>query len=605
MLSSTVLALLLAEGLTRLVGRIYGVDYSLYRAELTNPERLPEGLFSWDELRGVRLTAGAHVLATTSDFSVPYIISSQGLRDREYDVAKPGDRVRILALGDSLTFGEGVPYGERFTDVAEEAFDNLEILNAGVPGYGVDQALIYLASEGVNYQPDFVFLFLHAVMARRHSTRIIRDGEVVLPRRMETPRVGAQYVPRTAEEPPGWLRSHSALYSWLSYRWTVERLRERFEEADRRLWLRISRDAGDSMSELTASTADWERLFQRRTELLLREVVELGREHGFAPVVVGIGEYKAVDYVRSLEPSLTYHSLTGDLSAASERRNIRFTYDLHYNPETHGMLGEALVDIICEGTPSLICDGRRVSMTQSETPEPVLPPDAATEVEPLAQQVAEVRPVVAATFVRRVHRGFLFREPSAGELANWKRRIEEDASARVDLVAWILESQEYHDAWRDQLFIISMYLGVFNRRPDSEGYAAYLTSMEEGDSPEQLVRGLVTSDEWSKRYRRLDDAGVTIKLWRQMLRREPTAVELETWTERLASGGVGARIALILSLYDSPEQWERNAADLLPCQLSLGLTAALPQEQEYEYWAGRLRLGEAVRAVIHDYLAYH
>ena len=39
---------------------------------------------------------------------VPVSTNSMGQRDRDFDVAKPENTVRILMLGDSLTFGWGV-----------------------------------------------------------------------------------------------------------------------------------------------------------------------------------------------------------------------------------------------------------------------------------------------------------------------------------------------------------------------------------------------------------------------------------------------------------------------------------------------------------------
>ena len=49
---------------------------------------------------------------------------------------------RLLVLGDSFAFGEGVDLAERFDTLLQERMPNLSIVNLGVMGYGPDQQLI-------------------------------------------------------------------------------------------------------------------------------------------------------------------------------------------------------------------------------------------------------------------------------------------------------------------------------------------------------------------------------------------------------------------------------------------------------------------------------
>jgi hypothetical protein len=70
-------------------------------------------------------------------------INSHGLRDEEFSLAKPADRFRILALGDSFTYGHGVRSEETYVKQLEAMLNHklgnrgirYEVLNAGVPGY--------------------------------------------------------------------------------------------------------------------------------------------------------------------------------------------------------------------------------------------------------------------------------------------------------------------------------------------------------------------------------------------------------------------------------------------------------------------------------------
>jgi lysophospholipase L1-like esterase len=72
----------------------------------------------------------------------------------------PGVR-RILAIGDSFTEAVQVGEDEMFTTLLERRVPNLEVLNAGVGGYGTVQQYLYLQSEGLQFQPDTVLLMFY------------------------------------------------------------------------------------------------------------------------------------------------------------------------------------------------------------------------------------------------------------------------------------------------------------------------------------------------------------------------------------------------------------------------------------------------------------
>jgi len=67
-------------------------------------------------------------------------------------------RPRLLAFGDSFTFGEEVSDGETYVARLEHLLPGLEALNMGVHGYGHDQMLLYLREVGAPYRPDVVLL---------------------------------------------------------------------------------------------------------------------------------------------------------------------------------------------------------------------------------------------------------------------------------------------------------------------------------------------------------------------------------------------------------------------------------------------------------------
>lgn len=92
------------------------------------------------------------------------VINSHGLRDYEIPLAKPDGYFRILTLGDSYTFGAG-PLESIYPKVLErllrEALPDgppVQVISAGVPGWGTDEETIWLERDGFDYEPDVVVL---------------------------------------------------------------------------------------------------------------------------------------------------------------------------------------------------------------------------------------------------------------------------------------------------------------------------------------------------------------------------------------------------------------------------------------------------------------
>ena len=139
---STAASLLVLEGATR----VY--------AGLTNQER---GM-TFDAELGWRPLPRVTKAGAIWGVSRPATTNSLGWRDREHRYEKPPGVRRAVAIGDSFTFGMDVDDGERFTDELPRRIDRLEVVNLGVAGYGTDQELRLLETEGVLYQPDVVIL---------------------------------------------------------------------------------------------------------------------------------------------------------------------------------------------------------------------------------------------------------------------------------------------------------------------------------------------------------------------------------------------------------------------------------------------------------------
>ncbi len=97
-----------------------------------------------------------------SDQEIVIHTNAEGLRGaKNYALQKSSDQFRVAFLGDSFTFGFGVQDQETFTHVLEQKLPRYEMMNWGVPGYGVDQILLLMEEKVFQFHPDLILLVIY------------------------------------------------------------------------------------------------------------------------------------------------------------------------------------------------------------------------------------------------------------------------------------------------------------------------------------------------------------------------------------------------------------------------------------------------------------
>ncbi len=94
-----------------------------------------------------------------------YNSNSFGFRGKEFPREKKEGVYRIIAIGDSCTFGVGVSSDEHaYPALLEKKLNEtiknrrFEVINAGIPGYLCLQSLISFLTELVDYNPDMIIV---------------------------------------------------------------------------------------------------------------------------------------------------------------------------------------------------------------------------------------------------------------------------------------------------------------------------------------------------------------------------------------------------------------------------------------------------------------
>jgi lysophospholipase L1-like esterase len=171
-----------------LVGLLEGIAYVW-------EQRQANSLYAWELVASRRMIWVAHtepgagytLMKPGSHYefqSIPVDVNSHGLRSPETSYEKPPATFRILNLGDSIVMGWGVreedTYGRQLESVLNESKGGdlrIEVINAGVPGWNLENALAYLQSEGLRYQPDLILLGLTLANDIKGGSALLADNQ--------------------------------------------------------------------------------------------------------------------------------------------------------------------------------------------------------------------------------------------------------------------------------------------------------------------------------------------------------------------------------------------------------------------------------------------
>lgn len=102
------------------------------------------------------------------DFNTEITINSFGLRDKNRTLEKDINTYRIIAVGDSFTYGFGVNNNETYPAILEDLLNRhvqnkqFEVWNAGfASGYTEDTFYLYLREKGLQFKPDMILVGLY------------------------------------------------------------------------------------------------------------------------------------------------------------------------------------------------------------------------------------------------------------------------------------------------------------------------------------------------------------------------------------------------------------------------------------------------------------
>jgi hypothetical protein len=194
---------------------------ALVLAELLLRFALPQTLGVWNQTRDGLILLRPSFNGYLHQFRTHVRTNALGFRDVERAPDKPAGTYRILLFGDSFMEALQVEFEESFPYLLQEGLNNLlpcrvEVINAGVSGWGTDDQVTYLARRGKNLHPDLVLIAftLHNDVSDNFEQRYhVLEGKTLRSR----PITEASLPQHASLQVRSYMVSHSHLYQ-LAYR---------------------------------------------------------------------------------------------------------------------------------------------------------------------------------------------------------------------------------------------------------------------------------------------------------------------------------------------------------------------------------------------------
>lgn len=190
------------------------------------PEQFPAhipGMYAPHPELGHVLIPNRETSVIQPEYRVTVRTNSEGFRGEELP-PKNDTTLRIVCLGDWLTFGEGVENSQTYPALLEAALRrshperDIQVVNAGTPQYGSLDELVYFKSFAARLEPDIVIAEFYAGDDFEQARVAAGDREEI-----QDDRLIQKYTFSTSTGPRwlvvlNWLKHRSHVVNWASER---------------------------------------------------------------------------------------------------------------------------------------------------------------------------------------------------------------------------------------------------------------------------------------------------------------------------------------------------------------------------------------------------
>ena len=307
------------------------------------PQQEAMRFFDSSERYGFELKKNYHQIYRYpgDDFVMDVRTNSLGLRDREYEsseFARSGG-MRVLLLGDSFAFGQGVNmpdhYGTKLEGILRESGLAATVIKGGAPGWGTLQETLYAKDHFGLFMPDIVVITF--------CGNDPGDDEAFLCKLSDSQKGVVRFPGKT------FMRNHSHLYRFVFYSF-----KNMFHGAMIRKKAALTGNtiAIEAQSAQIITDAEWERSLEAirkfRDEFLSFNARGIVVVQASAPWQEDIRE-KLAGLANGTD--LFFIDLY-DATASIPHADRRLPYDGHWSPLMHSISARALGEFILGRAPT-------------------------------------------------------------------------------------------------------------------------------------------------------------------------------------------------------------------------------------------------------------
>jgi lysophospholipase L1-like esterase len=276
----------------------------------------PSENFVPDPEIGWRMRPHHEFTVENAEYHVRYRSNAQGFRD-ERKADTPEKSRKIVLVGDSFSFGQGVPFDQTFGALIESRLPETAVHNLALQGFGIDQMWSVVKSVGLPMQPDLVIV----AFISEDFTRSLYQPFVKLAK-------GAVENQTPADRPNALIRfidRHSRLWTGL-------------QQADRLLGHQLPIGAWWTLNRA-----------------LLEDIRAMCREAGARTLFVYLPtrELRTFPAIRSYMQETASDFIDLGNQPPSPPRPFIYPYDGHPNPDGHRYIAEAVLAWIGREMPEL------------------------------------------------------------------------------------------------------------------------------------------------------------------------------------------------------------------------------------------------------------
>lgn len=203
-------------------------------------------------------------------------------------------------------------------------------------------------------------------------------------------------------------------------------------------------------------------------------------------------------------------------------------------------------------------------------------------------------------FVRQVYRDFLNREADQGGLDYWVSQLSTGARTRAAVVEQYLLSPEFGEKVAP---VARLYFAYFLRIPDYGGLMYWVGEYASGNRTlNDISDFFASSSEFQTTYSSLDNARFVDLIYINLFNRTPDPDGRAYWISELDAGN-RTRGGVMTFFSDSPEYRELMAHKIYVTMTYIGLLRRAPEQGGFDYWVGRMGQGDSGQGLIDLFLA--